>query len=341
MIFVLMFAILGELVTFTVIAPLYGLTIALLAAPGGGVLMALLAAVFLSTRHRTSSQPHSGGQTETARGADESSGGWRRAEEPIYVGDRRARSSSADFAFPNWLGIARWTLLGMLGCAAGAVVLSFLLVRSDDGALLSVGVLSSIVGIVVLITSPLLFVIAFERQELTNLRQKLSRRSSIDDLTLTLDEAVFSAVVDSFRGNAGAGNGPRQGAFLMIDIDNLNSINQRFGRAWGNEALRAVASAIKASVRSGDLVGRLGGEEFGVFLPGANRDNAAGVAERTRAAIAATLFQPGGKRCLLTVSVGAVVFEDQIEFDDLFRTADEVLLSAKKAGRNRTELTVI
>jgi diguanylate cyclase (GGDEF)-like protein len=341
MIFVLMFAIVGELVTFAIIAPLYGLTVALLAATGGGVLMALVAAVFLSTRDRTSSaKPHTGGQTERASGADESPGRWRRAEAPIYVGNGHAQSSTADFAFPNWLGIARWTVLGTSGYAAGALALSSLSVRGNDGALLSMGVLG-IVGIVVLITAPLFFVIGFERQELTNLRQKLSKRSSIDELTLTLDEAVFSAVVDSFRGNAGTGKGPQQGAFLMIDIDHLNSINQRFGRAWGNEALRAVASAIKASVRSGDLVGRLGGEEFGVFLPGANRDNAAGVAERTRAAIADTLFEPGGKRCLLTVSVGAVVFEDQIEFGDLFRTADDVLLSAKKAGRNRTELTVI
>ncbi|PZV36618.1 hypothetical protein [Mesorhizobium kowhaii] len=66
MIFVLMFAIIGEFVTFAVITPLFGWTVALLAAPGGGVLMALLASVFLSKRYRTSSaQPNSGGQTET------------------------------------------------------------------------------------------------------------------------------------------------------------------------------------------------------------------------------------------------------------------------------------
>ena len=66
MIFVLMFAIVGELVTFAVLTPLYGLSVALLAAPGGGVLMALLASVFLSKTYRISSaQPHSGGQAET------------------------------------------------------------------------------------------------------------------------------------------------------------------------------------------------------------------------------------------------------------------------------------
>ena len=98
---------------------------------------------------------------------------------------------------------------------------------------------------------------------------------------------------------------------------------------------------IRASVRSGDLVGRLGGEEFGVFLPGARLDNANDVAERIREVISDTLFEPGGKRCLLTVSVGGVVFEDQLMFDELFEAAEQELLSAKDGGRNRTALRVM
>ena len=86
---------------------------------------------------------------------------------------------------------------------------------------------------------------------------------------------------------------------------------------------------IRASVRSGDLVGRLGGEEFGVFLPGARKENAEDIAERVRKVIADTLFEPGGKRCLLTVSVGGVVFEDQLIFDELFEAAEQELVSAK------------
>ena len=99
---------------------------------------------------------------------------------------------------------------------------------------------------------------------------------------------------------------------------------------------------IRASVRSGDLVGRLGGEEFGVFLPSARKENAEDVAERVRKVIADTLFEPGGKRCLLTVSVGGVVFEDQLIFDELFEAAEQELLSAKRNGeRGRIALTVM
>ena len=102
--------------------------------------------------------------------------------------------------------------------------------------------------------------------------------------------------------------------------------------------MRVISAAIKACLRSGDLVGRTGGEEFGVFLPGATENNAAHVAERIRSVISETLFEPGGKQCSLSVSVGAVVFESQLAFDDLFRAADTVLSTAKKEGRNRAKV---
>jgi diguanylate cyclase (GGDEF)-like protein len=92
-------------------------------------------------------------------------------------------------------------------------------------------------------------------------------------------------------------------------------------------------------VRSGDLVGRLGGEEFGVFLPGANDVNAADVAERIRRAIAEAAFLPNGASCPLSVSVGGAVYEARIDFSDLFRVADQRLYQAKEAGRNRVQLS--
>jgi diguanylate cyclase (GGDEF)-like protein len=168
-----------------------------------------------------------------------------------------------------------------------------------------------------------------------------NRTSSPDDLTRCLDRAALSAVVDSPRADAGSKRDHNRGAFLSIDVDQFGSVNEHFGRSSGDEALRLVAGAIRASVRSGDLVARLGRERFGVLLPGASRDDAANVAERLRRVLEETVFEPGGERCRLTVSVGGVVFEDQLGFDDLSRTADEVLLTAKKAGSNRTELRVM
>ncbi len=69
---------------------------------------------------------------------------------------------------------------------------------------------------------------------------------------------------------------------LIIDADNFKSVNDRFGHDRGDEALITIAKSIKTMLRGPDLVGRLGGEEFGVFLPGATTEQAENVAERIR-----------------------------------------------------------
>ena len=240
-------------------------------------------------------------------------------------------------AVRSWIASAA---LGVLGCVAGALAFNFLLFRVSGNPFVWIGVVSATV-VSLAIAVPLFLSLAFYRRELARLKHKLNQVVSADNLTSCLDGAVFTALVDSFRGRAGAKTANRRGALLVIDVDHFKDVNQRFGRSWGDEALRVISDVIRASVRSGDLVGRLGGEEFGVFLPGARLENANDVAERVRGIISDTLFEPGGKRCLLTVSVGGVVFEDQLMFDELFEAAEEELLSAKAGGRNRTALRVM
>lgn len=234
----------------------------------------------------------------------------------------------------RWVAVARWTVLGTLGCLVGIGALNLLLFRAFGLSPVWGGVIGAVA--ISLLAAPLFFALGHSRYELARLRNRLNQSASVDTLTLCLDGAVFPALVDAFRTDTGGRR--RSGALLLIDIDHFKTINERYGRIWGDEALRVIAGEIKKSVRSGDLVGRVGGEEFGVFLPGASRDKAETVAERIRSVIAETLFEPGGKRCLLTVSVGAVVFEDQLEFDDLYRAADQELHAAKVNGRNRAEL---
>ncbi|HYI30006.1 MAG TPA: GGDEF domain-containing protein, partial [Bradyrhizobium sp.] len=173
---------------------------------------------------------------------------------------------------------------------------------------------------------------------LARLRSRLDQTNSFDSLTLCLNGSVFSGLVDSYQTHAGEAGEGRRGAFLIIDADHFKSISERFGDAWSDEALRVISAAIKACLRSGDLVGRLGNEEFGVFLPGAAEHNAARVAERVRSVISETLFEPGGTRCELTVTVGAVVFESQLAFDDLFRAAASTLTTARMEGSNRARI---
>ncbi|BBD40940.1 diguanylate cyclase (plasmid) [Aminobacter sp. Y103A] len=228
--------------------------------------------------------------------------------------------------------VARYAGLGTAACvvvAAGAAALLFQ--GQADGAfwrgVIGAGVVAGFVA------APLLTIIANERRKFGALKSEVSRLSSVDALTSCLNGSVFASLIDAFRNSPSS----RQGALLVVDIDDFRAINARFGHAWGDEVLKIVAGAIKSSVRGGDLVGRIGGEEFGVFLPGASKENAERVAERIRGSISDTVLEPGGRNCPLTVSVGAVLFDDQFEFDEMFRKADGRLTEAKARGRNRVE----
>jgi diguanylate cyclase (GGDEF)-like protein len=131
-----------------------------------------------------------------------------------------------------------------------------------------------------------------------------------------------------------------QGALLIIDADNFKTVNDRYGHDRGDEALVKIASTIKSTLRSPDIVGRLGGEEFGVFLPGVGPDQAKLVAERIRQSVSSADFAPSGKPHQLSVSVGGAVFDGQLPFAELFRLADQQLYVAKRDGRNRVSMSL-
>ncbi|HZS63314.1 MAG TPA: GGDEF domain-containing protein [Xanthobacteraceae bacterium] len=122
---------------------------------------------------------------------------------------------------------------------------------------------------------------------------------------------------------------------LMFDLDHFKSINDRFGHAAGDEALRVFAQTISTTMREGDIIGRLGGEEFAALLPGAARD--AGVAaERVRAAFERVGVEIGGHRMNATVSIGAADADARdCNIERLLARADAALYAAKEGGRNR------
>ena len=109
-------------------------------------------------------------------------------------------------------------------------------------------------------------------------------------------------------------------------------MNDNFGHERGDAVLRAVAHEIRNSLRSFELVYRLGGEEFLVLMPGASLAEARDVAERLRPNV--TESAPGGLR--LTMSVGvASASGEELRYEELFRSADAALLEAKREGRDR------
>jgi diguanylate cyclase (GGDEF)-like protein len=123
---------------------------------------------------------------------------------------------------------------------------------------------------------------------------------------------------------------------LLFDLDKFKSINDRFGHAIGDDALRVFAATAAANVRSTDVIGRLGGEEFSCIIPG-NAEEAGLVAERLRAA-----FQHAGKvisgiEMGATVSIGVAAAIAPAGIDQLLARADAALYRAKHNGRNRVE----
>src|SRR5262249_17384918 len=120
----------------------------------------------------------------------------------------------------------------------------------------------------------------------------------------------------------------------------FKSINDRFGHSIGDEVLQVFARTVTANLRSSDLVGRLGGEEFGAVIADACRDNAFAVGERIRQAFAAAAVEVGGHPVNATTSVGVSIIQDPAQdISELLHQADEALYRAKSLGRNRVVVT--
>lgn len=128
-------------------------------------------------------------------------------------------------------------------------------------------------------------------------------------------------------------------ALVVTDIDRFKSINDAYGHHGGDQVLKCFARTLLASVRDVDLVGRWGGEEFVILMPGTNLDDALQAAERMRQAV---MEQPArvadGRRCPSTASFGVAAFSPaEPAVDVLLGHADAALYRAKENGRNRVE----
>ncbi|MFP5409431.1 MAG: diguanylate cyclase domain-containing protein [Gammaproteobacteria bacterium] len=122
---------------------------------------------------------------------------------------------------------------------------------------------------------------------------------------------------------------------LYIDLDHFKQINDRCGHLAGDEALRQVASIFMRHVRGGDLVARVGGDEFCIGLAHCDASKAAGIAEAIRNEVADFCFIWEGQRFGLGASIGLVGLGSQAGVDDALRAADAACYAAKAAGRNQ------
>jgi diguanylate cyclase (GGDEF)-like protein/PAS domain S-box-containing protein len=159
--------------------------------------------------------------------------------------------------------------------------------------------------------------------------------ASTDELTGIANRRAFMRQLD--REIAGAAEFGWPLAVAIFDVDHFKTVNDRHGHGMGDKVLQLIAAHAGGAVRGGDLVGRLGGEEFGILMPGATAEDATMVAERVRIAIE-TRRPDDGDLPSVTVSIGIAAREDQREAAVLLAAADRALYAAKGAGRNRVRI---
>ncbi|HEX5498711.1 MAG TPA: GGDEF domain-containing protein, partial [Thermomicrobiales bacterium] len=186
-----------------------------------------------------------------------------------------------DFSPRGWGRVILW-----VGGGTGLAVVATLAMDSYNfGTLTHPQLIRAIITDIVLplvIAPPLLFFFAYKLRELAIAHHKLAIAASTDSLTEVLNRGAFTTLVDAYLNDVRLHQ--QGGALLVVDVDNFKRINDSFGHDRGDEALRLIAATIRGALRSVDLVGRLGGEEFGVFLPGSTPGRAELAAERIRTA---------------------------------------------------------
>ncbi|MHB1326594.1 MAG: diguanylate cyclase [Gemmatimonadales bacterium] len=169
------------------------------------------------------------------------------------------------------------------------------------------------------------------RIDRSRLLRSISHR---DDLTGLLNHE--SLVEEMERGIESARRAGENLALILFDIDHFRRSNEQYGQAAGNAILMHVAQAIGATIRSSDLVARLGGEEFGALIRRCRPADAVRVAEKIRAAIADTPVEVGDQTIQVRVSCGVACYPDHGGMmSQVLRAADRALRMAKRQGRDQ------
>lgn len=173
--------------------------------------------------------------------------------------------------------------------------------------------------------------------DLTHAAEELRTQNELDSLTGLANRRKLDEVMAEEFAVATEHKVPL--SLLFVDLDDFKRVNDRFGHKVGDELLIQSARRISASVRNGDLVGRFGGEEFVVVLPGADRANADDVAGRLIERFNGNPFElNGGAALAQTVSVGVATMgptDDYAEVAELVHVADLALYNAKRRGKNQ------
>ncbi len=173
------------------------------------------------------------------------------------------------------------------------------------------------------------------KRELLRLNRELEQASRIDPLTGIRNRRAFDELADQHHKVASRGNGSF--AILYFDLDDFKSINDRFGHAEGDDALRAAAGILSGCVRSGDILARIGGDEFIALQANTKPGSVEALMTRVREAVR-TWNASSGKPWKIDLSIGTASFDTATceSLPELVDRADRSMYEDKRRNNGRT-----
>lgn len=241
-----------------------------------------------------------------------------------------------------WFALSIPATFLIVGTRAGLLLMgvSVIFVTVANGQLAAPYSPSAIVTVVVAILYISAFFWAFQGKSVSfhhamvEANNKLAVMASCDPLTGLYNARAYYALCENAISQAQRSNQPV--VMLFIDLDHFKSINDQYGHEAGDIVLKEVAAALRSGVRTSDAVGRIGGEEFCVLLPGTDLDGGKMLAEKLRMDVE-YLMPDIGSQCLrVTASIGVAGGHAQVQsFVEIQKQADQAMYQAKRAGRNR------
>lgn len=194
--------------------------------------------------------------------------------------------------------------------------------------------LSRLLVLLYIAVMPLFATFGFLMMHTDRANAELERQASTDPLTGALNRRALQQIADRYLSEARRHRRPA--SLLMVDADHFKLINDTYGHEAGDAVLCELLRRIQEMLRLEDVIGRIGGEEFVLLLPGTPEHEAMAVAERIRQRIGGETFIHRGEEIPLTVSIGVAEREPgEGDFETLLKRSDLAMYAAKRAGRNR------